>query len=219
MPAFGIGPLLLGTTGLLFVCLLRTPFRWGGAFVAASAIAWALATPQPDILVASDGQTAAFRGKDGRLAVLRAGRDTFAVKEWLAADADARTPKDGSLGNGVTGDAVGCIGRLGDNRLISMVTRMEAFAEDCARAAVVISGRELPAGCNAMLVDRTIWQSYGAVALRWTGDHFTQTVALPRSQDRPWTQRARAISENADPTRHQPPRGAEPHQDDLTSDD
>ena len=219
MPAFGIGPLLLGTTGLLFVCLLRTPFRWGGAFVAASAIAWALATPQPDILVASDGQTAAFRGKDGRLAVLRAGRDTFAVKEWLAADADARTPKDGSLGNGVTCDAVGCIGRLGDNRLISMVTRMEAFAEDCARAAVVISDRELPADCNAMLVDRTIWQSYGAVALRWTGDHFTQTVALPRSQDRPWTQRARAISENADPTRHQPPRGAEPHQDDLTSDD
>ena len=83
----------------------------------------------------------------------------------------------------------------------------------------MISDRELPADCNAMLVDRTIWQSYGAVALRWTGDHFTQTVALPRSQDRPWTQRARAISENADPTRHQPPRGAEPHQDDLTSDD
>lgn len=56
---------------------------------------------QSDILVAGDGQTAAFRGKDGRLAVLRAGRDTFAIKEWLAADADARTPKDGSLGNGV----------------------------------------------------------------------------------------------------------------------
>ena len=44
--------------------------------------------PQPNILVAGDGQTAAFRGKDGRLAVLRAGRDTFAIKEWLAADAE-----------------------------------------------------------------------------------------------------------------------------------
>ena len=82
---------------------------------------WALAPPQPDVLVAGDGQTAAFRGNDGRLAVLRTGRDTFAIKEWLAADADARTPKDGSLGNGVTCDAVGCIGRLGDSRLISMV--------------------------------------------------------------------------------------------------
>ena len=98
MPAFGIGPLLLGTAGLLFICLLRTPLRWSGALVATGAIAWALATPQPDILVAGDGQTAAFRGKDGRLAVLRAGRDTFAIKEWLAADADARTPKDAESG-------------------------------------------------------------------------------------------------------------------------
>ena len=209
----------MGTAGLLLICLLRTPLRWSGTFVATGAIAWALAITQPDILVAGDGQTAAFRGKDGRLVVLRAGRDTFAIKEWLAADADARTPKDGSLSNGVTCDAVGCIGRLGDNRLISMAMGIEAFAEDCARAAVVISDRELPADCNAMLVDRAIWQSYGAVALRWTGDRFTQTVALPRSQDRPWTHRARAISENADPARRQPPRGAEPHQDDLTPDD
>jgi competence protein ComEC len=60
MPAFGTGPLLLGTAGRLFICLLRTPLRWSGTFVAACAIAWALATPQPDILVAGDGQTTAF---------------------------------------------------------------------------------------------------------------------------------------------------------------
>jgi len=161
----------------------------------------------------------AFRGKDGRFTVLRAGRDPFAIKEWLAADADARTPKDASLGDGVTCDAVGCIGRFGDNRLISMAMRIEAFAEDCARAAVVISDREAPGDCNAMLVDRTTWQSYGAVALRRAGDRFTQTVALPRSQDRPWTHRARAISENAASSSRQPSRGAEPHQDDLAPDD
>ena len=56
MPAFGIGPLLLGTAGLLFVCLLAA-LRWSGALVATGAIAWALATPQPDILVAGDGRT------------------------------------------------------------------------------------------------------------------------------------------------------------------
>jgi competence protein ComEC len=219
MPAFGIGPLLLGTAGLLLICLLRTPLRWSGALIATGAIAWALTTTQPDILVAGDGQTAAFRGKDGRLVVLRAGRDTFAIKEWLAADADARLPKDESLGNGVACDAVGCIGNLGDNRLISMAMGIEAFAEDCARAAVVISDRERPAQCNAMLVDRAVWQSFGAVALRWTGDRFTQTVALPPSQNRPWTHRARPISEKADPPRRQSPREAEPHQDDLTADD
>ena len=145
---------------------LRTPLRWSGAFVATGAIAWALATPpQPNILVAGDGQTAAFRGKDGRLAVLRAGRDTFAIKEWLAADADARTPKDGSLGNGVTCDAVGCIGRLGDSRLVSIVVGIEEFVEDCARAAVVFSDRESPADCNAMLVDRAIILRRGRATL------------------------------------------------------
>jgi competence protein ComEC len=219
MPAFGTGPLLSGTAGLLFICLLRTPLRWSGALVVTGAIAWALATPQPDILIAGDGQTVAFRGKDGRLAVLRTGRDDFAVKEWLAADADARMPKDGSLGKGVTCDTVACIGRLGDNRLVSMATSIEAFAEDCARAAVVISDREAPAGCNAMLVDRTVSQSYGAVALRRTGDRFIQTVTLPRSHDRPWTHRARAISGTAEPIRRQPAPGAEPHQDDLAPDD
>ena len=33
MPAFGTGPLLAGTAGLLLICLLRTPLRWCGAVV------------------------------------------------------------------------------------------------------------------------------------------------------------------------------------------
>jgi hypothetical protein len=70
-----------------------------------------------------------------------------------------------------------------------------------------------------MVIDRAIWQSYGAVALRWTGDYFTQTVARPRSEERRWTHRARAISENAEPARRQSSRGAEPRQEDLTPDD
>src|SRR5262249_4085591 len=163
--------------------------------------------------------TVAFRGADGQLVVLRAGRDTFAIKEWLAADADARVPKDGGLGKGVTCDAVGCVGRLGDGRLISIVLGIEAFAEDCGRAAVVISEREPPSGCGATVIDRAIWQSYGAVALRWTGSHFTQMAALPRNQERPWTHRARAISENTEQFRSQSPSGNEPRQEDLTPDD
>ena len=137
--AFGTGPLLVGTAGILFVCLLRTPLRWSGAVLVVSGSLWAVASPQPDVLIAGDGQSAAFRGTDGRLAILHNGRDTFAVKEWLAADADARGPKDKSLANGVRCDAIGCIGTLNDGRLISMVLGIEAVAEDCARAAIVVS--------------------------------------------------------------------------------
>ncbi|MGC1590226.1 MAG: hypothetical protein WA770_08905 [Pseudolabrys sp.] len=44
----------------------------------------------------------------------------------------------------MTCDAIGCIGRLADGRLASMALEVEAFAENCARAAVVVSAREAP---------------------------------------------------------------------------
>src|SRR5262249_23037954 len=39
--AFGTGPLLAGTAGLLLICLLRSPLRWSGATVVAAAGLWA----------------------------------------------------------------------------------------------------------------------------------------------------------------------------------
>ena len=188
MPAFGTGPLLAGTAGLLLICLLRTPLRWCGAMLMLVAGLWAVMTPRPDVLIADDGQTAAIRGPDGRLSVLHGGRDSFAIKEWLAADADARTPKDASLNRDVLCDAIGCIGKLADGRLVSMVLEIEAFAEDCARAAVVVSAREAPSSaCAAILIDREIWRARGAIALRWTGNRFEQTVTHQADRERPWT--------------------------------
>ena len=67
MQAFGAGPLLVGTAGLLFVCLLRTPLRWSGGVLALAATLWAVSTPRPDVLIAGDGQTAAFRNEAGHL--------------------------------------------------------------------------------------------------------------------------------------------------------
>ncbi len=185
--AFDTGPLLLGTAGLLMICLLRTPLRWSGAFAAAAGILWAVITPRPDVLIASDGQSSAFRANDGRLSVLHSGRDTFAIKEWLAADADPRTPKDPSLNNGVTCDAIGCIGKLADGRLISMVLSAEAFAEDCARATIVVTQHEALPSCSSVVVDRNAWQTHGAVTLRRAGATFERTETLASGYDRPWT--------------------------------
>jgi competence protein ComEC len=49
MPAFGTGPLLAGTAGLLLVCLLRTPLRWCGAMLLVGASLCAVTTPRPDV--------------------------------------------------------------------------------------------------------------------------------------------------------------------------
>jgi competence protein ComEC len=97
--AFDTGPLLLGTAGLLLVCLLRTPLRWSGAALLIGATVWALLTPQPDILVAGDGQTYAIRTADGRLAVLRTGRDSFAAGDWRSLRRFAATRSAVSAGS------------------------------------------------------------------------------------------------------------------------
>ena len=218
--AFGTGPLLVGTAGILLICLLRTPLRWGGAVLAVGGSLWAVASPQPDVMIASDGQSTAFRGSDGRLAILHNGRDTFAVKEWLAADADARLPKDSSLANGVRCDEIGCIGTLNDGRLVSAVLGVEAVAEDCARAAVVVSAREVPAsGCAAIVVDRQILRERGAVALHKAGDHFELVFAQPPGSERPWTSNHVRSSESPLPATARGKNDAMPREDDLSADD
>jgi len=185
--AFGIGPLLLGTAGLIVLCLLRTPLRLAGAGLGLIAVLWAAATPRPDILIASDGSAVAVRGADGRIAVAKTGRDTFAVREWLAADGDSRAIGDASLSDGIRCDGIGCIGRLADGRLVALSLSLEAFAEDCRRAAVIASPREAPPGCAAQVLDRTVLRETGAVAVFREGQTFAVRASRPPGYDRPWS--------------------------------
>src|SRR6202035_693783 len=71
MAAFGTGPLIAASLGIILLGLLRTPLRWSGAAVLALAVAWALALAEPDILIAADGHNVGVRGKDGRLHLMR----------------------------------------------------------------------------------------------------------------------------------------------------
>ncbi len=217
--AFGTGPLLLATAGLLLLCLLRSPLRWSGVVLAAAACLWVLMLPRPDVIVAGDGQGAAIRGGDGKLAILHNSRDTFAIKEWLMADGDGREPKDAGLNGGVQCDAAGCIGRLADGRLVSFVLSVEAFAEDCARAAVVVSPRQAPGDCAALLIDRRAWRANGAVALRWTGDRFTLSAARPPDYERPWARGPVNVSETVSAPRRLSAPDATPRPADLEAGD
>jgi competence protein ComEC len=116
MAVFGVGPMIAASCGLILMGLLRTPLRCSGALVLAVSIVWALAVRQPDILISGDGHNVAVRGKDGRVHLMRTAKDAFMVKEWLAADADAREPTDGSLADGVSCDDSGCVVVAGSRR-------------------------------------------------------------------------------------------------------
>ena len=65
--AFGIGPLIAASGGIILMGLLRTPLRWSGAVLLAGSIVWVLGARQPDVLISADGRAVAVRGKDSLL--------------------------------------------------------------------------------------------------------------------------------------------------------
>ncbi|WP_035980937.1 ComEC/Rec2 family competence protein [Bradyrhizobium sp. STM 3843] len=184
--AFGIGPLIAASLGLVVMGFLRTPLRWSGALVLAGAILWAMMTPQPDIMISGDARNVAVRGRDGRLHLMRTGKDVFLVQEWLAADADARTPADASLADGVSCDDAGCVVPVADGRFVSLALRAEALEDDCARAALIITTRQAPSDCAASVVDRDRLQHQGALALTRRGQGFAVEAVRPQGTQRPW---------------------------------
>jgi competence protein ComEC len=187
MTAFGIGPLILASLGLILIGLLRTPLRWSGAGMLALAILWAVNAPRPDVLISADGRNVAVRGKDGRLHLMRGGKDTFAVKEWLAADADARTATDASLADGVSCDATGCVTQAGDGALVALSLRAEALSDDCQRAALIVTARPVASDCRASVIPVERLRRHGALALRRTHEGFAVDAVKPRGIDRPWS--------------------------------
>jgi len=221
MNAFGTGPLLLCTAGLLLVTLLRSPLRWSGAVVIVGASVWAARAPVPDVMVADRGDLVAVRGTSGRYSVMRTtGSDAFALREWLSADADARTATDATLRDGVTCDPVGCVARLADGRVVALPFAAEAFEEDCTRAALVVSQRTAPPACNARAIDRTVWPRTGATALYRKGDGWESVFAQSPGQDRPWARGMPARGEGeALPTSRPAARDATPRTEDLSADD
>jgi len=221
--SFGTGPLLLATAGLLVIGLLKTPLRISGVALVALAILWVAATPRPDVLLAADGRIFGVRGADGRLAIHHSGGDTFAVKEWLAADGDGRDYHDRALGQGITCDPSGCIGRLGDGSLIAYDAGADAFEEDCRRAALVLTPREAPSGCAAPAIGRALWRERGALALYRSGSGFAIEAARPANYDRPWAPRRlragdAATAMSVPPASRAMPRDATPKPEDIEAD-
>src|SRR5258705_8425749 len=86
--AFGIGPLIAASAGIILLGLLRTPLRWSGVALLLFASLWAARVPQPDILVSADGRHVGVRGQDDLQHLMQAAKvsnNAFLYREWLAA--------------------------------------------------------------------------------------------------------------------------------------
>jgi competence protein ComEC len=173
---------------------------------------------QPDILVSSSGDSVAVRTSEGKLSAVRFGSDTFALRDWLTADADARAPNDGTLKAGFACDADGCVAKLADGALVAVPRTPAALAEDCARAALVVTIREAPPGCAAAIVDRAMSRAGGAMAIVRDAKVFRIERSYPAGYDRPWARRSivsPATAASSRPTA----RDATPQAEDLEAGD
>lgn len=221
--AFGVGPLIVSSLGIVLLGLLRTPLRWSGAALLLISVISTVVLPQPDILISGDGREVALRGRDGRLHLMKSGKDAFLVKEWLATDADDRDPSVASLGGGVSCDAEGCVVPMADGRFVALSLKPDGLADDCARAALIVAATSVPPGCGATVIELKRLRAQGAMALRWTRRGFVIDAVRPSGTNRPWSPSAGEADPGGTPatggTIPARPADATPSESDLQAED
>ena len=178
--AFGVGPLIVSSLGIVLLGLLRTPLRWSGAALLVASVIWALELPQPDVLISGNGHNVAVRGRDGRLHLMKTAKDAFLVKEWLAADADDRVPTDASLSGGVSCDGEGCVAPMADGRLIALSLKPDGLTDDCARAVLIVTAMPAPPGCEATVIELKRLRAQGRSR---SAGRSTDSLSMPSGQE------------------------------------
>ena len=152
-------------------------------------LAWK--APRPDVLISADAGMVAVRDASGGLRVLSSRRDEFVLKEWLAADGDARSPKDPTLGEGTRCDSNGCVARLRRRAGGGLVA-------DRGRSGGRLRGRgpgrhpaQRSAGmCRAPPSTANVRDPMARWPAHWDGRTMALEAARPPTSQRPWiTQR------------------------------
>ncbi len=187
--AWPVEALAVLSLGGLWTALWRGRWRWLGLIPVAAGFAWALTTRGPDLLVARDASTVAVRGRDGVLRLVRAADDDYSADEWLKRDGDGRT-SDGAIAgprDGVRCDAYGCIAKARDGTVIAASARIDALAEDCASAAIVVSAVPAGRGCTKprLVIDKFDVAREGGYAVWLSPTWRVATVEGERGR-RPW---------------------------------
>ena len=132
-----------------------------------------------------------------RLSVRKGTAPAVTIKEWLAADGDARAPRDESLAEHIRCDSEGCVATMPDRSLVALSLSLDALAEDCGKAALVVTARAGLADCTALLIDRDELRASGALDITRAGKTFEILRANPRGQDRPWARQTRPVARAA----------------------
>ena len=198
VPAWPVASLVLLSAGGLWIAFWRARWRWLGLVPAAAGIALVFLGHAPDVLIARDGRTIAFRGTDGLLRFARPPADNYSAAEWLKRDGDARTPETAMAtpANNIRCDPYGCIAQARNGAKVAAVSRLDALGEDCTNAALVISVIPTRGACIGpkRVIDRFDVARNGPYAV-WVGDKIEVETVQDFRGDRPWSRAPRERDE------------------------
>ena len=74
-----------------------------------------------------------------------------------------------------------------DGRFVALAMRPEALADDCTRAAVIVTAKQAPPDCGALVIGQKRLQKQAAISLRRVRDGFAIDAVRPNGVDRPWS--------------------------------
>ena len=221
--AFGTGPLLLFSAGLLLLCLLRTPLRLSGD----AADVRRRAVGGDDAAAGSLGvRRRRDRGAtraDGRLAVLQSAATTSRSRIGSPPTPTAATCTIAGLRRASPAMLPAASASSPMAALVAYALEPDAFEDDCARAALIVAVHDdPPPDCAAQVIGRRTWYDRGALALRFTGSGFVMGSTRPKNFDRPWAPAPRSTKRRhrrkRDGCNDATPRDATPLQDDIEAD-
>lgn len=190
VPAFGAAALACLAAALVLLTLPASRLRWLGLLPATLGVALAANPTRYDIYIDREAGGAVVRDRSGRLATL--GRPpSFVLEQWLKADGDARKPTQFTDASGARCDKLGCTIQASTGHWIALLKDKRAFAEDCARADILVTRRDAPSECRAgLVIDRAFLARHGATAIRFTPDGPEVVTARQPHHSQPWRKKA-----------------------------
>jgi competence protein ComEC len=188
MPVSALAALSLGG---LWICIWRQRWRWWGIAPILAGVALTAMARSPDILVSPNGKLVGLNTAEHGLLVSRSSRLSMERDSWLARLATEPGGDFASASDeqpGLDCDRAGCLYEA-RGQTIGWVKRIEASAELCGKATIVISALTLPASCTQpqLVIDRASLARTGSLAL-WLDPTGVRTLTdRERRGVRPWS--------------------------------
>jgi competence protein ComEC len=75
---------------------------------------------------------------------------------------------------------------MADGSFVALTFKSEALADDCSRALLLVTARQVPTACVATVINAERLRQHGAIALRRSRRGFDVDAVKPKGLDRPW---------------------------------